>query len=87
MFYTDKEAAEHIPNNEFKFKRVSSEAIPAKKSGVEARLIERAKEVLMEYLKMTEAQAHRYIEKQAMDMRITRREVAESILKTYENQI
>ena len=34
---------------------------------------------------MTEAQAHRYLEKQAMDMRITKAEVAKSILSTYEN--
>jgi response regulator NasT len=51
----------------------------------EIRLVNRAKWVLIEYLKMSEPQAHRYIEKQAMDMRITRREVAESIIKTYEN--
>ncbi len=50
----------------------------------EIRLIDRAKCALIQYLKLTEPQAHRYIEKQAMDMRITRREVAEGILKTYE---
>ncbi len=50
----------------------------------EIRLIDRAKCALIQYLKMTEPQAHRYIEKQAMDMRKTRREVAENILKTYE---
>ncbi|HAN21400.1 MAG: response regulator receiver protein [Clostridiales bacterium GWF2_36_10] len=50
----------------------------------EVKLIERAKFVLIEYLKMNESQAHKYIEKQAMDMRVTRREVAESIIKTYE---
>jgi response regulator NasT len=33
---------------------------------------------------MTEGQAHRYIEKQAMDMRTPRKEIAENILKTYE---
>lgn len=48
------------------------------------RLIDRAKCVLIEYLRMTEAEAHRYIEKQAMDMRQTKREVAVDILKTYE---
>lgn len=51
----------------------------------EIKLIDRAKRVLIEYLKMSEPQAHKYIIKQAMDMRITRREVAESIIKTYEN--
>jgi response regulator NasT len=33
---------------------------------------------------MSETQAHHYIEKQAMDMRMTKREVALNILKTYE---
>jgi response regulator NasT len=33
---------------------------------------------------MTEPQAHRYIEKQAMDMRTSKREVAQSILRNYE---
>ncbi|MFR1758817.1 MAG: ANTAR domain-containing response regulator, partial [Christensenellaceae bacterium] len=51
----------------------------------EIRLVDRAKCTLIEVLKLSEAQAHRYIEKQAMDMRITRREVAENILKTYES--
>ena len=34
---------------------------------------------------MNEADAHRYIEKLAMDTRQTRREIAESVIKTYEN--
>lgn len=48
------------------------------------RLINRAKSVLMKYLKFTEPQAHRYIEKQAMNNRCTRRESAEKIINTYE---
>lgn len=51
----------------------------------ELRIVAHAKCVLVEYLKMSEAQAHRYIEKQAMDMRTTKKIIAESILKTYEN--
>lgn len=50
----------------------------------EMRLINRAKCTLMQYLKFTEPQAHRYIEKQAMDGRQTRREIALRILATYE---
>ncbi|MDR3277712.1 MAG: ANTAR domain-containing protein [Oscillospiraceae bacterium] len=48
------------------------------------RVIDRAKCVLISRMSMTEPTAHKYIEKQAMDMRVTRREVAEGILKTYE---
>ena len=51
----------------------------------EIRLVDRAKCALIQYLVMTEPQAHRYIEKQAMDLRITRGQVAKNILKTYEN--
>ncbi len=47
-------------------------------------LVNRAKCALIQYLSMTESQAHRYIEKQAMDMRLPKRAVAESILNTYE---
>ena len=39
----------------------------------------------MEYLKLSEPQAHRYIEKQAMDLQISRAEVAARVLETYEN--
>lgn len=49
----------------------------------EIRLVNRAKWLLIEYLNMTEPEAHRYIEKQAMDERISKREIAENIIKTY----
>lgn len=49
------------------------------------RIVNRAKCVLIEYLRMSETEAHKYIEKQAMDLRKTRRAVAEDILRTYEN--
>lgn len=48
------------------------------------RLVDRAKYILIKYMSMTEDQAHKYIEKQAMDMRLTKKEVANRILKTYE---
>ena len=49
----------------------------------EIRLVNRAKWQLIECLNMTEGEAHRYIEKQSMDLRISKREVAENIIKTY----
>ena len=49
----------------------------------EIRLVKRSKWLLIECLSMTEPEAHRYIEKQSMDERISKREVAESIIKTY----
>ena len=41
--------------------------------------------ILIERLKMSEAEAHRYIEKQAMDTCTKRRIIAEKIIRTYEN--
>ena len=48
------------------------------------RVISRAKNILISNLHMTEQQAHSYIQKQSMDMRLSPREVAEGILNTYE---
>ena len=48
------------------------------------KVVDRAKCCLIQYLNMSEPQAHRYIEKQSMDMRASRRTVAEDIIKTYE---
>ncbi|MDE6521043.1 MAG: ANTAR domain-containing protein [Ruminococcus sp.] len=48
------------------------------------RTINRAKSLLMKYLKFTEPQAHKYIVKQAMNNRCTRLEAAEKIINTYE---
>ncbi len=52
----------------------------------EMKIINRAKCVLIQYLSMSEAQAHKFIEKQAMDMRQSKVRVAKQILKTYEQE-
>lgn len=51
----------------------------------EIKLVARAKLLLMEKLRMTESEAHKFIEKQAMDMRQSRAEVARNLIRTYEN--
>jgi len=48
------------------------------------RIIERAKCMLIQHHKMTENDAHRYIEKHAMNKRITRKQLAVMILQMYE---
>ena len=50
----------------------------------EIRLLNRAKWLLIECLGMTEPEAHRYIEKQSMDRRISKREAAETVIRTYQ---
>lgn len=63
---------------------LKNENLQLKKKIEDIRLVDRAKCILIQYLNLTESQAHRYIEKQAMDRRISKREVAEGILSTYE---
>jgi response regulator NasT len=49
----------------------------------EIKVVDQAKWTLIRTLGMNEEQAHRYIEKQAMDMRRSRYDIASCILKTY----
>lgn len=49
----------------------------------EIRVVNRAKWILITELKMSEPDAHRYIEKQSMDQCISKRQIAEEIIKTY----
>ena len=51
----------------------------------EIRLVNRAKWLLIGELNMTEQEAHRYIEKQAMNTSKPRRTIAENIIRTYED--
>ncbi len=65
-------------------KKLNREKQKLEKQIDDMKIINRAKACLMEYLSLTEEQAHRQLQKQAMDMRITQREAAEGILATYE---
>ena len=66
-----------------RLRQMEEKQISVEKKIEEIRCVNRAKWLLIECLSMTEADAHRYIEKQAMDLRISKREAAESVIKTY----
>lgn len=51
---------------------------------MDIRTVNRAKWLLIEQHHMSESDAHYYIERKAMDMRMTRRQVAEDIIRTYD---
>ena len=51
----------------------------------EMRLVSRAKLILVQRFQMTEKDAHRFIEKNAMDRCVSRRVIAERIIRTYQN--
>ena len=46
----------------------------------EQKILSRAKLILIEKQKMTEDSAHKYIQQQAMNRRLTQREIAEEII-------
>ena len=66
-----------------RLRKLENKSLSMEEKMKEIRLINRAKWVLIDELKMSEADAHRYIEKQAMDRCVSRREIAEEIISTY----
>ncbi len=66
-----------------RLRRIEKKSITIEEKMEEIRLVNRAKWLLISELKMDEPHAHRYIEKQAMDFCITKRQVAENIISTY----
>ena len=66
-----------------RLRQMEEKQVSVEKKIEEIRYINRAKWLLIECLSMTEADAQRYIEKQAMDQRISKREAAENVIKTY----
>ena len=65
--------------------RVKSENIDLKQKIDNIRIVDRAKNILISSCRMSEHEAHRYIEKKAMDTRTSRRAVSERIIHDYEN--
>ncbi len=66
-----------------RLKRAQAENDRLKQRIEDIRAVDKAKCLLIAHLHMTEGQAHRHIEKQAMDLRATRRAVAEDIVRKY----
>ena len=66
-----------------RLRRMAQKTASLEEKMEDIRVVNRAKWLLIDQLKMTEAQAHRYIEKQAMDRCVSRRTIAENILSTY----
>lgn len=66
-----------------RLRRIEKKSLSLEEKMEEIRLVNRAKWLLISELKMDEPHAHRYIEKQAMDNCITKRQAAENIISTY----
>ena len=66
-----------------KLRKTEKKTLSIEEKMEEIRIGNRAKWILIRELKLDEPEAHRYIEKQAMDRCISKRIVAEEIIKTY----
>lgn len=67
-----------------RLRRLEKKATTIEEKMEEIRLVNRAKWILIEQMKMTEAEAHHHIERQAMDRCVSKRDIALGIIKTYE---
>ena len=66
-----------------RLRRAEERQVSVEKKIEELRIVNRAKWILIDRLHMTEEDAHEYIRRQAMDKRVSKREAAEDILRTY----
>lgn len=68
-----------------RLRKMEEETASLKAQMDEMRIVNRAKLILVQQFKMTEKDAHRFIEKNAMDRCVKRRTIAENIIRTYQN--
>ena len=68
---------------QYKVQVLSSQTTKLKVKMEEIKLANRAKMLLMSNMNMSEQEAHRYIEKEAMDRGMKRTAISEEIIKTY----
>lgn len=66
-----------------RLRRADQKTLSIEEKMEEIRLVNRAKWLLISQLNMTEPDAHHYLEKQAMDQCISKRQMAENIIGTY----
>ena len=66
-----------------RLKKMEEKSLSFEEKMEEIRIVNRAKWLLISSLGMDEPQAHRTIEKQAMDRCVSKKKVAEEIISTY----
>ncbi|TDP60524.1 ANTAR domain-containing response regulator [Aminicella lysinilytica] len=68
-----------------KLRSLEARAVTVETKMKEISLVNRAKWLLIDRLKMSEEEAHRYIEKSAMDDCVSKSVIAQGIIKTYDS--
>ncbi|MBR5017296.1 MAG: response regulator [Spirochaetia bacterium] len=68
-----------------RIKQIESRQKSIEKKIDEIKVLNKAKWLLIGYMKMTESEAQHYIERTAMDTRLSKAEVAKNIIRTYQD--
>ena len=77
------QALDFVKATRERLRKMEKKKVSLEEKMMEIKLVNRAKWTLINSLNMSEEDAHRYIEKQAMDRCVAKREIAEEILRTY----
>ena len=78
-----EQAIDYMTSYRERLRRLEKKTTSLESRMQEIRTVNRAKWLLIEEMKMSEADAHRYIEKQAMDRSETKLTIAEEIIRMY----
>ena len=81
--YTMTSALNWMISAREKLRKLETRTMSVQRKMEEIRIVNRAKWLLISKLNYSEPQAHRYIEKEAMDQCVSRRQIAEDIIKNY----
>lgn len=77
------QALDFVKATRERLRKMEKKTVSLEEKMMEIKIVNRAKWTLINSLNMSEDAAHRYIEKQAMDKCVSKREIAEEILRTY----
>ena len=77
------QALDFVKATRERLRKMEKKKVSLEEKMMEIKIVNRAKWTLINSLNMSEDDAHRYVEKQAMDRCVSKREIAEEILRTY----
>ena len=78
------QALDFIKATRQRLRKMEKKAVSLEEKMMEIKIVNRAKWTLINSLSMSEEEAHRYIEKQAMDRSVSKRIIAEEIIRSYD---
>ena len=78
------QALDFIKATRERLRKMEKKTVSLEEKMMEIKIVNRAKWTLINSLNMSEEDAHRYIEKQAMDRCISKRQLAEEIIRSYD---